>query len=289
MNCLYNSLTRGMKSLAPLSLILMFVALGDAPMAADSDLVGTWKLNVPESRFVSERFKAGTITIDEGLPTAADGDPSLPRGIRWTQEFVKEDGKYEAREWAGTLDGKVTAYQSRQPGTMSIRRRDARTLDLSILPAGGPAIVATCSLTPDGNRLIVTTRTSEQSGATDSWILDRSFPTTTDVTVLQRADELLRDPYFWDRSVGRQCPADARKFSLFCALQRAQIESTGLYEHRAPCMQVVRKVVDERVKDRNYEHRLDGYNNDPTTSFNDIKLVLRTSIERITNQLKQSR
>lgn len=261
-----------------LAVIWLLLFNGQSVLAAGQDFLGTWKLNVEQSRSGSQKFKAGTITIEAAVSK---------EGIRWTEEFFDSSGKYSAREWAGTLDGKVSAYRSPQPGTMSIRRRDERTLEISILPTGGPAVSGTCSLSPDRNHLTVTTKRVESDDVVDVWVLDRWLPSDVDLKVLRRADELLHDASDWERNVGRRCPAGSKKLSLICALQRAQIEVTGTYEHRAPSMQMVRQVVDALVENRGYEHRLGGYNDDPTTTFADIKAVLRTSIERITQQLKR--
>src|SRR5205823_3065505 len=157
--------------------MLLVVALKNTAMAADSGFIGTWKLNVQESTFVSRHFKAGTLTIDEGSPRPTDRDHPPQGEIWWTQEFINDDGQYEAMEWAGNLDGKVMPYKSRLPGTMSILRRDDRTLAFSILPPGSPAIVGTCLLARDGHRLTVTTTVSEGRAA-DIWVFDRFIATT---------------------------------------------------------------------------------------------------------------
>ncbi len=51
-------------------------------------------------------------------------------------------------------------------------------------------------------------------------------------------------------------------------------------------MQETRFVIDEIAPSRNYGHRLMGYNNDKTTTFADIKKVIRLTEERIEAKLK---
>jgi hypothetical protein len=45
------------------------------------------------------------------------------------------------------------------------------------------------------------------------------------------------------------------------------------FEHRSAVMQEARFVIDEIAPNRNYEHRLMNYNNDPSTTLADIKKV----------------
>jgi hypothetical protein len=52
-------------------------------------------------------------------------------------------------------------------------------------------------------------------------------------------------------------------------------------------MQEARFVVDSIAANRNYEHRLMNYNNDPTTTFADIQHVLRTAEANIEKKLAQ--
>jgi hypothetical protein len=66
----------------------------------------------------------------------------------------------------------------------------------------------------------------------------------------------------------------------------ATIEVVAKSEHRGAALQEARFVVDEIAADRNYEHRLMNYNNDPTTTFADIQEVLRITESLITLRLK---
>jgi hypothetical protein len=110
--------------------------------------------------------------------------------------------------------------------------------------------------------------------------------TKADLQIIKRAREILDAPAKWNRADNRECPAEAKTFSLYCALQRATIEVSGKAEHRGAALQEARFVIDEIATDRNYEHRLMNYNNDPTTTFEDIQEVLRITESLITLRLK---
>jgi hypothetical protein len=110
--------------------------------------------------------------------------------------------------------------------------------------------------------------------------------TKADLQIVKRAREILDSPSKWNRADNRVCPAEARTFSLYCALQMATTEVGGKAEHRGAALQEARFVIDEIAADRNYEHRLMNYNNDPTTTFADIQEVLRITESLITLRLK---
>jgi hypothetical protein len=64
------------------------------------------------------------------------------------------------------------------------------------------------------------------------------------------------------------------------------MELSGKSEHRGAALQEARFVIDEIAANRNYEHRLMNYNNDPTTTFADIQEVLDITERLITLRLK---
>lgn len=107
--------------------------------------------------------------------------------------------------------------------------------------------------------------------------------TTEDVQILEIANELLSSEALWNRADTRRCLPQATQLSLFCALHMACIEVLGGYDHRRAALQEVRFVIDERGKD--YEHRLMGFNNDPSTSFAAIKAVLWAATDRVRRRL----
>jgi hypothetical protein len=109
--------------------------------------------------------------------------------------------------------------------------------------------------------------------------------TKDDIRIVRRAAEILDSPEKWNRQDNRQCPADAKTFSIYCALEKATLEINGDFKHRGAAMQETRFVVDELTKDRDYDHRLMDYNNDPRTTFADMQNVFRLAEKRITERL----
>ena len=110
--------------------------------------------------------------------------------------------------------------------------------------------------------------------------------TEVDLKIVKRAREILNSPSKWNRADNRVCPETAKVFSLYCALQVATKEVTAKPNHRGAALQETRFVVDEITLGRNYEHRLMNYNNDPTTTFEDVQEVLGIVERLITLRLK---
>ena len=112
--------------------------------------------------------------------------------------------------------------------------------------------------------------------------------TKADVVIVQRARQILDSPSKWNRADTRDCPADAKTFSLYCALEKATNEVSGKFEHRGAAMQEARFVIDDIAPNaKKYRHRLKDYNNDPTTTFADIQQFFQLLEERITMRLKK--
>jgi hypothetical protein len=106
-----------------------------------------------------------------------------------------------------------------------------------------------------------------------------------DLLILKRADQILSSEAVWNRRDTRVCPDKAKKFSLYCALEEASKE-LGSFEHRSAVMQETRFTIDALKPKNDYEHRLMGYNNDPSTTLADIKRVIRLTEDRIAAKLK---
>lgn len=110
--------------------------------------------------------------------------------------------------------------------------------------------------------------------------------TKEDLQILRRADKILSSEAVWNRKDTRVCKPEDKTWSLFCALQKASIEVLGSYDHRRVALQEVRFVIEEVAKGKEFEHRLMGYNNLPSTQFKDIKKVLKMATERVAARLK---
>ncbi len=111
--------------------------------------------------------------------------------------------------------------------------------------------------------------------------------TKADVRIVQRAREILNSPQKWNRADNRICPAPAKTFSLYCALEKATDEVSGHFEHCGAPMQEARFVIEDVAPNwKAYNHRLMDCNNDPKTTFADIQKVFRLLEERINQRLR---
>ncbi|MGH7650262.1 MAG: DUF6197 family protein [Gemmatimonadaceae bacterium] len=106
-------------------------------------------------------------------------------------------------------------------------------------------------------------------------------PNALDREILVRATKILSSDSVWNRADNRKCPAAATKWSIYCAVEQAQIDVAGGFHHRRPAGELVREIVDERTKARNYNHRMMDYNNDPTTTLADVNSLFAEAIARI--------
>jgi hypothetical protein len=102
-----------------------------------------------------------------------------------------------------------------------------------------------------------------------------------DRQILERAATIITADSVWNRADNRKCPASATKWSIYCAVERAEVEVTGGFHHRRPAMELVRTIVDERTATKTYQHRLMDYNNDRTTRLDDVRSLFREAIARI--------
>jgi hypothetical protein len=130
--------------------------------------------------------------------------------------------------------------------------------------------------------LVVGTRA--QNAADDSQV--KPPVAKADIEIVRRAREILSSPAKWNRADTRDCPADEKTFSLYCALEKATDEVSAHFEHRGAAMQEARFVIDDIAPNRNYNHRLMDYNNDPTTTFADIQKVFALLETRIAARLR---
>jgi hypothetical protein len=111
--------------------------------------------------------------------------------------------------------------------------------------------------------------------------------TQTDLDILNMAQRFLSTPEHWHKEDDRKCQKgiDSGRWSLFCALKHASIESAGEYNHHNTAMQTVRFLIDEFKPDHGYDHTLMDYNNDAETSHGDILTLLEEAKRRIQAEL----
>ena len=93
-----------------------------------------------------------------------------------------------------------------------------------------------------------------------------------DIRIVRRARDILNSPAKWNRADNRQCPANESTYSLYCALEQATKEISKKFKHSGAAMQQARFVIaNDLAKGNNYHHRLMDYNNDPKTTFSDVR------------------
>ena len=107
-----------------------------------------------------------------------------------------------------------------------------------------------------------------------------------DVRIVQEARKILNSPAQWNRADNRECPATEKTYSIYCALEKATEEVSRNFQHRGAAMQEARFVIDEVLATGNhYEHRLKDYNNDPKTTFSDVRKFFDLLEARIESRL----
>jgi hypothetical protein len=106
-------------------------------------------------------------------------------------------------------------------------------------------------------------------------------PNALDREIVKRADALLSSDSVWNRADNRKCAPDAKKWSIYCALEHATREVTGGFHHRRPALEIVRVIVEERTKGRKYNHRLMDYNNDASTHLADVRSLFAAALDQM--------
>ena len=116
---------------------------------------------------------------------------------------------------------------------------------------------------------------------------DMEVPTSgLDLKIIQRANEILKSENSWNRTDNRKCPEDATTWSIYCSMNQAITEISGSFHNRRPAMQIVRRIVKNRSQGRSYKQALMEYNNDQSTSFEDVLSLFKEAqneIARLTN------
>ena len=106
-------------------------------------------------------------------------------------------------------------------------------------------------------------------------------PNAVDRDILERAATIIASDAVWNRADDRKCPVTATMWSIYCAVERAQLDVVGAFHHRRPAGELVREIVEARTKDRTYQHRMMDYNNDATTHLSDVKSLFAEAIARV--------
>ena len=109
-----------------------------------------------------------------------------------------------------------------------------------------------------------------------------------DLKILKRANFILSEESRWNKQDDRQCDDDIanEKYSLFCVLYKASMDITGEYIHRRPAIQIVRFTLEKYENGRVENHRLMDWNNHADTTFEEVKIILKESIDVVEKELK---
>jgi hypothetical protein len=114
-----------------------------------------------------------------------------------------------------------------------------------------------------------------------------------DETILRQTRVYLADMAHWDRhdltnmdeapTKGFNCPKVVPR-SLFCTLYFASVAAAGDYAHFRPAVEAVRQAIVSARGRGVYRHPLVDFNNDPSTSLQDVHGVLEMAVQLIRKQ-----
>lgn len=110
--------------------------------------------------------------------------------------------------------------------------------------------------------------------------------TTADLRIAARAAAIVGSRTAWNRHDADTCPAGARAFSLYCALEKAGQEVNGKEDDRSAVMQEARITVDLMAPAK-YGARLVDYNNDPATTFEDVQEFFKILGNRLRRRMAE--
>ena len=110
----------------------------------------------------------------------------------------------------------------------------------------------------------------------------------TDISILKKAKEIILSMDSRNLKGDRNCDDDIEtgSFSLYCSLYYASIEVDGVYRHRRPAMQAVRKELVSQYPGE-YAHRLRDINNNPNVTNQVLADILDSIINDLTIELKK--
>jgi hypothetical protein len=151
-----------------------------------------------------------------------------------------------------------------------------------VLSADGSSINGTWNDKDHGSRPVQFRRATKETAWKFLIVSDE------DIKIVRRAREILDSPTKWNRVDNRECPKDAKTFSLYCALELAAVQIGGHFEHRASVMQEARFVIDYDLAPGNhYHHRLMDYNNDARTTFTNTRRFFDLLEQRCRGRLEE--
>ncbi|OSZ77488.1 hypothetical protein CAP36_13985 [Chitinophagaceae bacterium IBVUCB2] len=114
-------------------------------------------------------------------------------------------------------------------------------------------------------------------------------PSENDVAILRRTAQYLSDSTKWDRNDNRvngrgACPLNSEKLTLFCALNKASVDILGGFFGGWSFQTLGESIwrIGEQA-----QHPMQSFNNDPKTTFNQLRAVLEDAIKRLTEQVQR--
>jgi hypothetical protein len=128
-------------------LVLSLPLLFTDQATAQTNRVGTWKLNVEKSKFQGTARKSETRTY----ALAADG------AITLTANTVFADGSTDVSSYTAKDDGKDYPYKGRNGDTISIKSTDAYTTASTVKKGGKVSQTTIGTLSKDGKTLTLVT------------------------------------------------------------------------------------------------------------------------------------
>jgi hypothetical protein len=136
-----------------LTVALCFVAVAVC-LAADADMMGTWKLNEAKSKIGPGAAKNSTVVYE------AAGD-----NVKVTIDGTDKDGKPTHNEWTGKFDGKdYTVTGDPNQEMRSVTKIDAHTYGFNVKKGGKVTLSGRIVLAADGKSRTVTTTGTDASG-----------------------------------------------------------------------------------------------------------------------------
>jgi len=111
-----------------------------------------------------------------------------------------------------------------------------------------------------------------------------------DLEILLRADAMLSDPSNWSKNTGQSCDdqISSQKYTLLCALRTASEEVVVTWDtdHLRPAIRVVLFTLKKYENRRVVGGLVREWNDHPDTTFEELKIVLKESIDEIKKQLQ---
>lgn len=106
-------------------------------------------------------------------------------------------------------------------------------------------------------------------------------PTKHDSAIIARTIELLQSDAVWYKYDDRHCDNDAKKLSLYCAIQKASYDVSGDFHHESAVMEAVRDAISGKNTDVKYSHILMDFNNSASVSLIDVHAVLNQARNKL--------